>query len=82
MACGAGLDEIEGLSFPSEVASLEHSYQDGWLAYVDEEHRDREGLAAFINDDLNLTDNQRLEKLRPIFASMNPPRRIVWRPKQ
>jgi hypothetical protein len=38
--------------------------------------------AISINDDPSTTDDQKIEKLRPIFAALTPPRVIDWRPNE
>ena len=41
-----------------------------------------EDAAAEINDNKDTTDDEKIAKLRKVFAAVDPPRRIVWLPNQ
>jgi hypothetical protein len=80
------------IAMPSELVSQDKKYAASWLKTVpnkvakqfrdDDPHIDPndslETAAVEINDDTSFSDDERIAKLRPIFAAVNPPRRIVW----
>lgn len=41
-----------------------------------------ENLAARINDNKKTTDDEKIAKLRHVFAAVVPPRKIIWKPNE
>jgi hypothetical protein len=73
---------------PSAVVNEDSNtgpYIDAWMEKIanhrgDGDKCEAQELAAEINDDERITDDERIKRLRPVFAAVNPPRRLVWRP--
>jgi hypothetical protein len=64
---------------PSDLYEQDRAYAEAWQAKdATDDDISLESLAVDINDDPEISDNERIKQLRPIFAAVNPPRRIVW----
>ena len=88
IACGLSPEEITDVGFPQQVLSktdVAKSYKSAWKSRLktdgNGEHSEpAQYIAGDINDDDSITDDERIKRLRPVFAAVNPPRRLVWRP--
>jgi len=91
LACGLPPDAIREVGLPSgvkvsDIAPVEEKravarYKKSWLRKLKDNRGQKisgEDLAAEINDDDSITDDERIRRLRPVFAAVSPPRRIVW----
>jgi len=87
--CGLLDDQILDKPMPTAVTDTDDNddivgpYIGAWKQKIEGEDGDRheaQELAVDINDDEGITDDERIRRLRSVFAAVKPPRRIVWRP--
>lgn len=85
---GIPLDELDLKSFPSVLSNagkykVPVEYLDRWVCFTDGLYAKNNFLAeqaSAINDNRRLTDEQKIARLRPIFAQLNT--EIDWRPNE
>lgn len=83
-ACGLSDDVMAGKGEPEEleipVEEIPKDYRKAWLreadGYVQSDERVSDAIAA--NDNRYITDEERIERLRPVFREVGVT--LVWRP--
>jgi len=79
LACGGHKDDIYMVGDPMEIAVLQMGYE-VWLGGELEGNSALAEDAMDINDRTGLTDDERIERLWPIFEEAG--RTIVWKPNE
>ncbi len=87
IACGISRSQMADFDFPRELSYRLRGEEDDKrtrqaIEWGGQWPYELENNASVVNDDPETTDEQKIKLLRPIFAKMDPPRVIDWRPNE